>query len=261
VKGHQDSSGAILDRWATLNVLMDAQAKNFLPYARQAPRHQEVWGAPWSLWLGEKKITSDITNAIYALVHDPDSRDYWTKKPEITQEAFDLVNWASIGVAMSELKLSRRVFVAKHCSGMCGVEKFMKRWKEWDHDLCPRCGEPEDSPHVWLCTGFDANKVWETSMTTLNHWMNSVDTNPDIVEVVLELLRSWRTAQPTKDNPFAHLNQAWDNQIIVGGHRMFEGWVVRDWETLQQQYYNIIRSRRSGKRWTMEFIKKLWNIA
>ncbi len=62
-------------------------------------------------------------------------------------------------------------------------------------------------------------------MTTLNHWMNSVDTNPDIVKVVLELLRSWRTAQPTKDNPFAHLNQVWDNQIIVGGRRMFEGWV------------------------------------
>ncbi len=147
---------------------MDAQAKNFLPHARQAPRHQEGWGAPWSLWLGEKKITSDITNAIYALVHDPDSRDYWTKKPEITQEAFDLVNWASIGVAMSELKRSQRVFVAKHCSGMCGVGKFMKRWKEWDHDLCPRCGELEDSAHVWLCTGFDANKVWETSMTTLS---------------------------------------------------------------------------------------------
>jgi hypothetical protein len=52
-----------------------------------------------------------------------------------------------------------------------------------------------------------------------------VDTNPDIVEVVLELLRFWRTAQPTKDNSFAHLNQAWEDQIIVGGRRMFEGWV------------------------------------
>ncbi len=100
MKGHQDSSGAILDRWATLNVLMDAQAKNFLPYARQAPRHQEVWGAPWSLWLGEKKITSDLTDAIYALVHDPDSRDYWTKKPDITQEAFDMVNCLFLSVLL-----------------------------------------------------------------------------------------------------------------------------------------------------------------
>jgi len=55
-----------------------------------------------------------------------------------------------------------------------------------------------------------------------------VDTNPDIVEVVLELLGFWRTAQPTKENSFAHLNQAWDNQIIVGGRRMFEGWVASD---------------------------------
>jgi hypothetical protein len=47
-----------------------------------------------------------------------------TFRAECGQEAFDLVNWASIGVAMSELKRSWRVFVAKHCSGMCGVGKF-----------------------------------------------------------------------------------------------------------------------------------------
>jgi hypothetical protein len=30
---------------------------------------------------------------------------------------------------MKEEKWSRRVFISKHVSGMCGVDKFMQRWK------------------------------------------------------------------------------------------------------------------------------------
>jgi hypothetical protein len=160
VKGHQDSAGTVLDRWATLNVLMDSRAKSFLLTARCTPRHQTVWGSPWSLWLRGNKLTSKISISLYARVHDALGKTYWLGKYDMTEEVFfDLVDWEAKGCEMREIKRSRRVFLAKHCSGMCGVGKFIFRWKEWEHDLCSRCGISEDSAHVWLCSSFGANAL------------------------------------------------------------------------------------------------------
>lgn len=38
---------------------------------------------------------------------------------------------------MREVKRSRRVFVLKHESGICGVGKLMQRWKLRQDDLVP----------------------------------------------------------------------------------------------------------------------------
>jgi hypothetical protein len=62
----------------------------------------------------------------------------------------------------------RRVFVAKHVSGMCGVGRFMKRWKEWPSDACPRCGDTEDSSHVWTCKGPGTTELWDKAITDLS---------------------------------------------------------------------------------------------
>ena len=258
VKGHQDSAGNDLDRWATLNILMDSRAKSFLLTARRTPRHQTVWGAPWSLWIRGKKLTSRISTAIYDRVHDALGRAYWLGKSDVTEEAFALIDWEAIGGAMRESKRSRRVFLAKHCSGMCGVGKFMLRWKEWDHDLCPRCGVSEDSAHVWRCPGFGAHALWETSINHLLQWMHSVDTHPDIIETIHKYLSSWHSSSPFEFVCPNSTYQALSDQQVVGGRRFFE---VKSWTEIQQHYYSLIHSRRSGRRWTIELIKRLWQIA
>jgi hypothetical protein len=68
-------------------------------------------------------------------------------------------------VACAEVSRGRRVFLSKHVSGMCGVGKFMLRWKEWDHDKCPRCGLPEDSKHVWKCANPQVVDLWDKAIS------------------------------------------------------------------------------------------------
>jgi hypothetical protein len=81
VKGHQDDHSTELDQWASLNVQMDAQAKSFLPQASWSPRHYDIEGEPWQLWIQGSKITKEVQTQLYAAVYSSTSEAYWVSKP------------------------------------------------------------------------------------------------------------------------------------------------------------------------------------
>jgi len=194
VRGHQDDHVAAsdLDRWAKLNIEMDATAKQHMTIARRSPRHFMVGSEPWSIWHQGKKITADFSNTVYDLVHSDEAKEYWRRKDDLQPEAVKEVSWEAIGKAMQETKRPRRVFISKHTCGMCGVGKFMKRWKQRQDDACPRCGAMEDAAHVWTCHGSGADDLWEKSVEDLNRWLTVVQTDPDIQHCIVSYLRSWK---------------------------------------------------------------------
>jgi hypothetical protein len=79
------------------------------------------------------------------------------------------VDWAAIGRTMKGVSRGRRVFVTKHMSGMCGIGKFRKRWKQWEIDQCPRCGEKEDAPYL-VPGNMDVCSTSTASMKNLQKW-------------------------------------------------------------------------------------------
>jgi hypothetical protein len=137
----------------------------------------------------------------------------------------------------------------------------MKRWKEWDSERCPRCGSPEDSTHVWLCKGPDTEELWSKAVAELEDTMRKLDTDPTLAHIVSLYLQSWRSGEAITYEPpreFLALLQA---QSAVGWGRFFEGWVVLQWKEQQHRYYMAIKSHRTGRRWTIAILQKLWNIA
>jgi hypothetical protein len=110
---------------------------------------------------------------------------------------------------MSQSPRSKRSFVSKHTVGMCGVGKFMVRWKERESPNCPRCGQLEDASHVWICSGCNSAEIWEKSLEDLEQWMSSVSTDPDIQDAILQHLKSWRAGNTT------HANTAHDLQDLI----------------------------------------------
>jgi hypothetical protein len=159
VKGQQDEQSNDLDIWAHHNVQMDMKAKAYLPVAQSQPRHLNIAGEPWQVWVNGNKLTRDIQPTIYLAVQGVDSEKYWSNKKDIDPSGVELVDRTAIGRTMRTIPRNRRVFVMKHVSGMCGVRKFMKCWKEWPVVSCPRCGEPEDSSHVWSCKGTGTEEI------------------------------------------------------------------------------------------------------
>jgi hypothetical protein len=263
VKGHQDDHKSIdqLDRWSRLNVEMDQLAKGYISTAKNAPRHFAVHSEPWSLWVHDKKISSELSNTIYEIVHVKSVRDYWISKGRITSDTFDDMAWESIKQAMQQVPRPRRTFVSKHIVGMCGVGKFMHRWKERDNPNCPRCGSFEDAEHVWLCNGCNSSEVWESSLKTLDEWMVSVQTDPDIKSIILTHLQSWRSNSVAEHDASPDMATLIKVQEVFGWRNFFEGWIPVAWVEAQQAYYSLISSFRTGKRWVTLLITKLWDIA
>jgi hypothetical protein len=263
IKGHQDASQTLdeLDRWALLNVEMDTRAKNHISVARRKPRHSAIANEPWSLWYQGKKIANNISMTLYDIVHTPAVRSYWMRKDTITEEVLDTIHWEAVGDAMQAVPRKRRVFISKHTCGMCGVGKFMHRWKQREDSSCPRCGEHEDSGHVWKCHGEGADEVWEKSISALEGWMIQSQMDPDIQHTIFCYLNAWRSdsGTPLPNNFF--LEEALSSQGSIGWRRFFEGWLSIEWALTQQAYYSLIRSRRTGKRWVVSLIQKLWDIA
>jgi len=184
VKGHQDDVTSDLDVWAQQNARMDAAAKQHIAIAKAMPRHFNIPGEPWQLWVEGRKITSKIQESIYSAVHRPESEAYWENK-EGQKDGIALVDWKNIGYAMKKAPRTRRVFLTKHICGMCGLGKFMKRWKEWEEDACPRCGAQEDAPHVWLCKGQGTEDRWTKALQELENLLHQLDTDPTLRHIIL----------------------------------------------------------------------------
>ena len=139
---------------------------------------------------------------------------------------------------MEQSTRSRRVFISKHTVGMCGVGKFMHRWKQRDSPNCPRCGQFEDASHVWICSGCNSSEIWEKSLEDLEAWMSSVSTDPDIQDAILHHLKDWRNGN-VEFREYAHdLRDLIQEQSNIGWQNFFEGWIPSGWEEAQHAYYS-----------------------
>jgi len=119
----------------------------------------------------------------------------------------------------------------------------------------------EDSAHVWTCHGGGADDIWEKSLTDLEGWLNLRNTDPELQHIVLTYLRGWREGSVINSSELFLFEDLVSQQSSIGWRRFFEGWLVKEWTMAQQAYYCLIKSKRSGKRWTVELIKKMWAIA
>jgi hypothetical protein len=109
---------------------------------------------------------------------------HWHKHDQMTPDQFRLINWEACEQAMPCLKISRRHWVAKHTEGMCGVNKWLFKWKDRDTDECPRCSLPEDARHVCQCLAGNTHPIRAAGMVQLDNWMQSSLTSPDIRLVI-----------------------------------------------------------------------------
>ena len=66
---------------------------------------------------------------------------------------------------------------------------------------------------------------------------------------------------PTANFRFRGLNHAIREQNAIGWSKFLEGCISKEWRIVMENYYDGIKSRKSGKRWTIMLIQKLWDVA
>jgi hypothetical protein len=138
IKGHQDVNTAFdnLDRLSKLNMWADKLAKSMIPIARTRRRHYYVEGAPWYVCHDGKRV-SNLSSQLYEIVHLQEALMFWKTKDKVNGTLLEFINWEAIGKALQSLPRTHQHFVCKHTMSMCGVGKWMLRWKEWTSAQCP----------------------------------------------------------------------------------------------------------------------------
>jgi len=87
-------------------------------------------------------------------------------------------------------------------------------------------------------------------------WLKEEDTDPAIIQALTTGLQSWyQGVAPQSGSPALVL------QLLLGWDSALDGWLGIEWRLQQEAYWNQWKWKKSSKRWTLELIKKLWNIA
>ena len=129
---------------------------------------------------------------------------------------------------------------------------------------CPRCGMiDEDMDHVLRCQSTEANEKWLSTMESLRKWLEKHDTHLDLDEILCKRLLEWRNGEGLQPMVFSDpvLYRLLLKQDTIGWRACIDGLLVREWAAVQASYFEMIGSRRSGKRWAVASIKKLWDTA
>jgi hypothetical protein len=145
---------------------------------------------------------------------------------------------------------------------MCGVGKFLVRWKESDRPDCPRCGEYEDARHVWICKSEEATYVWDNRMDKLFSWLTMIDTDPEIISAIL-------TGLKTRRDPMLQIQQEVSTGIMdcityqdeIGWDNFFSGFIHLGWAEHQQRFYEGRKSLRNGQQWMNHLLRHNWETA
>lgn len=173
-----------------LNVKEDT-VKRHLASAKMSPQNYHTPDESWILWYSKKKVFNP-SKKVYDIAHLATAREYWKIKGKIHAEAIDSIHCEAIGSSLWSLPRPRQHFISKLTSGFLGVSKWMQQWNQWENDICTLCGLPKDSSHLIYCKGSGAYDVWLLSLKSLQEWMDSVQTDPDISYTIINGSKNWR---------------------------------------------------------------------
>ena len=269
IEGHQDDNKGdhgFLDWWARQNINMDRAAKQHWKDTKQStPPNLPFKHEQWAMSIQGQKLSSFDKDLVYERVASADVIKYWKEKKSnpIEDEVFDSMNWPASKVAIKERPQGKQRFFYKFATGNFACGRQMLNRGEWPHDKWPRCGEvAENNVRIIKCQAPSAVAVRSKAFDSLQEMMVDAKTHPIIMKHIMDSLTAWVNddplPQPTGSN---ELRLALQGQNNIGPFNMILGRIHSDLEVRQDKYYRSKNLKRSGRRWTIELIKKLQDVA
>ena len=271
VKGHQDDEKISLSEVEILNVRMDTLAKEILEKA--VISDQEVPDAIPLVSPGitqvdyqEIPICSSLASTLRSLISEDRAIAWWRYKGRFREGVlYNDVDWKVLGTTTTEMSFSMRRFVAKWTCHHIGVGRMMEFRRARKCNDCPRCGASEESTlHVLQCRSKDARKQWKKGIRRVEQWMRKSATRMDVRIAISAALRNFNRGEnfdtyvpPTSS---AGLEECLRAQSRIGWIGFLEGCLSPKWADLQEEHFQALDKRRSGRRWAVELSKQLWKL-
>ena len=116
---------------------------------------------------------------------------------------------------------------------------MLKIWKHQAHSSCPRCGQEEETTqHVLLCREQSATKTWDTALDNLNSWMTDNNSEPEMQDVIITSMKTWRDSSTTSFTEIDNRNirHTLEEQNVIGWDNLFNGFISSQWKIIQRKY-------------------------
>jgi hypothetical protein len=269
IKGHQDDDVDYenLDSWAKNNVQADTMAKLYWNHCekigKRLPNH-EFSDEGWTYRYNLRKRSRFTKQGLYEELFGDTTRDHWIQKNQISVDQIHSIDWDNCERAIKRLPFSRQLWISKHASGHCAVGRMMKIRKHWEHSMCPRClQDNETTEHVLLCQDPRASEHFELLAKKLDIDLVTMETAPEIRRTIIRKLTNWRrrrrlTAQIT--NKYGE-KEASEHQDDIGWNNFMLGRMAPEWASSQQSYYDWLGRRKTGQRWLVALTVKMLNLS
>jgi len=104
---------------------------------------------------------------------------------------------------------------------------------------CPHCNAPkEDALHVLKCPSAAATATWFTSLHSLESWMVSSRTIPDLCKTIITAL--WRDPTHPTPTPGPWISPAFHTQSNIGWWPFLQGHQALEWASAQTLTSNAL---------------------
>eukprot|EP00536_Pseudo-nitzschia_multiseries_P011651 jgi/Psemu1/29570/gm1.29570_g len=269
VQGHQE--GLSLDWWALCNHQVDGMAKAFLSMHRSSPYHYpRLVFEPWALSQNGLKCSRFDRDALHILILGPPLLHYWHTHHNISipPQVSNSIHWCAHHSAFKRLPPGMQRWFVKFASGCIGVGNRLLHYQHQDHSRCPLCAQDEEKvSHVLSCADPGAVQHCLSSFRgPLQQRLTSELTDPSlalaIVDVTTTRVRQGRRIHPSSYSP--DIASAIRAQRRIGWHNWFLGRWTPLWHQIQADYYSLIGSKRSPRRWTTavihQFFLTCWDL-
>ena len=210
------------------------------------------------------KLQSNLRDGLIQHIYEPKAREYFVTKGKLTDHSFGLVNWQAIHRGLNGASSTFTEWATKHVTGFCATMRRQKVMNKHPTGLCPSCNEKIEYPkHLPVCTHKDIQNVYRKKVQDLAVWMEGVQTDPALSEVISNfLLTHGETtfilpANTVDLRPAGRLAE----QATIGYDNFLMGMTANSLEHHQHAYYISIGSSRSAAVWASNLSRALLRIS
>jgi hypothetical protein len=185
---------------------------------------------PICMFVDGKKMTSDMGSHIRYAAGLQIAHSFFHETSHIFIDAFDEVDWPHVHRTLNEeVPGLFQVWACKQVMGISATNKNLS-WRHWDgrSNKCPCCTiHVETAEHVMVCHEVGMVETCMQSSQALEQWMEDTDTDPDLVECIMDYVqgRGMVTMASAVQNAPARFQVLGCLQDKISWRRFLEGMV------------------------------------
>ena len=261
IYGHQDThtSYCRLSWEAQLNVQADALAQQHLEWAFEHStfvKHPNFAFEGWTISLGGAKMVDSHKHHIHEWIGNHRLRQYLVERG-YSWATFSRLSFSPLASHLSQQPQSFQLWYAKHCTNFCGIGHKMKQMKRWKNDLCPCCQQFSETTtaHLFICPERTMMEKRQQLYADILKWLETADICPILYEIISQFWHG-KPVILDRDTPYIY-RQMYQTLVDIGVGSMWNGMLPATMIDIQDSYYKVIGSNKTGHKWATSFVGRI----